>query len=406
MRALLLGTAILAIAAIAGGYWWQPQSIWQWCLWVLLLLLSEAALFYWYIHQLSTRLNQALSQQPEQVFNFATEMPLDDLIPPVKQLLSAVNEKLRAADEVLMSTRSSAARLVPMSEGVRDTQMQFEQSAIINQRRNSRIFTGIKDIRQSNEAVTRDIEIAFESLVEERKLVVKTQTVIDKAVASIEHLVEQVHQAEQKIAQLKDASEQIDSIIRVITAIADQTNLLALNAAIEAARAGESGRGFAVVADEVRKLALRTHDSTLEVSKQVEQIQNLTQTAYASMQQGVDVSQEAVSHTTLTHDYLNQIADALQHVSVTADNMKASSDREREATIKMVASIEELVQFNEQALENSRQSTMSADDLINLSRVIMEKLNRFGVSNAAVDFELRGTVRAISAAKDDNVELF
>ena len=56
----------------------------------------------------------------------------------------------------------------------------------------------------------------------------------------------------ERVSALKQASERIGDIVRIIASIAAQTNLLALNATIEAARAGEAGRGFAVVAIEVK----------------------------------------------------------------------------------------------------------------------------------------------------------
>ena len=59
----------------------------------------------------------------------------------------------------------------------------------------------------------------------------------------------------------------ISEKIAIIDEIARSTNMLALNAAIEAARAGEAGKGFAVVADEVRKLAIRSQESSKEISE-------------------------------------------------------------------------------------------------------------------------------------------
>ncbi|MFM2163841.1 MAG: hypothetical protein RL325_278 [Planctomycetota bacterium] len=121
---------------------------------------------------------------------------------------------------------------------------------------------------------------------------------------------EQMVKMSEAMGAIKQSSDSIAKVLKVIDEIAFQTNLLALNAAVEAARAGEAGKGFAVVAEEVRNLAQRSAQAARETATMIEESTTRADRA-VSICNEVDTSlRTIVQGTREVNELLGQIAGA------------------------------------------------------------------------------------------------
>jgi methyl-accepting chemotaxis protein len=159
------------------------------------------------------------------------------------------------------------------------------------------------------------------------------EAVVERTTASIAQLTDKMGGVVTTINDLVAYSNNIESILTVITDIADQTNLLALNAAIEAARAGEQGRGFAVVADEVRTLASKTQESTEQIQKMIQQLQTGVRGAEKvilesreSANETQSIANQAKASLEAIRTSINEINDMTVQIAAAAEEQSATSN--------------------------------------------------------------------------------
>ncbi len=209
---------------------------------------------------------------------------------------------------------------------------------------------------------------------------------LNQATNEIKALVKNIHQAAQieattaqKLSELSTETEQVKSVLDVISDIADQTNLLALNAAIEAACAGEHGRGFAVVADEVRKLAERTQKSLGEINITINVIVQNVADASEQMNQNYQFVEKLVISSSKVQE------DIIATSSIMEGASQASFDASRvtlaltDDTQKVISKIDTILEFSKQNNKSAETLYEASQELSKQADVINSKLGEFEV---------------------------
>ncbi|PKH87044.1 methyl-accepting chemotaxis protein [Colwellia sp. Bg11-28] len=304
-----------------------------------LLSLTLRKLIFFRLKRLSNSIKTAAEELD---LNKEIKVNYQDELGSVSIALNDMMSKFRIS---FMSIAQASEQLTESAKEV-DKISSLTLEAVLEQKNGTdSVAAAINELDTSANEVQHNTQSAADKSVSANERTSQGLILVEQARVGINDLRDKVVENTAMITDLSNKTNEVGSVLEVITAIAEQTNLLALNAAIEAARAGEQGRGFAVVADEVRSLATRTRESIEQIHVTMSRLQVGAKGAVDSMNV---VSQQASEK---AEDVAN-VADLLTSIS---------------------AEIQELDELNCQISDAATQQNLAADEIninvVNISNV-------------------------------------
>jgi methyl-accepting chemotaxis protein len=284
----------------------------------------------------------------------------------ISNLHELIQRIVNSADELLVCSGDIKSNAGRNATATQQQLREIEQAA-----------TALHEMTATTQEVAQNASDTADKTQSCNELAMTGSAIVRKTVDEIHNLSSEITTTSEKIVELKDKSEHINTVLEVIKEIAEQTNLLALNAAIEAARAGEQGRGFAVVADEVRGLAQRTQQSTEEIEVIIKDLQSSSEESNRMMEvssgtlaQAVEESgkatlslEEIIRDINMINDMNTQVATAAEEQTVVAGEIS-----EKVSTINDITS---------EVTENAGYVGELGSRLDSLSSSIKDDLSKF-----------------------------
>ncbi len=292
----------------------------------------------------------------------------------INSFMDTVSDSLHNVQQTTHSLSNAASRLTHVAQSTDDAvnNQQTETNDV-----QSNINTMLEQQSQTDLATQEATSLVNHTV----EVVTESASNAHNVSEDIKLLVGSIDNVKEKITSLNDQTEEVSTILEVISGIAEQTNLLALNAAIEAARAGEQGRGFAVVAEEVRNLAARTAEATSNIDSIIQQFKQGSQQSLASVDQVCEQahqrSEDVETLSTTMHTVVKEMHQVLDHTREIQQKSQTTSS----VSHHIQGKVDTITAHADDTSQLASQTRDISLDLEQLSERLAQLINQFSLGH-------------------------
>ncbi|GAB3028119.1 methyl-accepting chemotaxis protein [Bowmanella dokdonensis] len=290
---------------------------------------------------------------------------INQLVQDFRKIVAGIGQSV----QLLTQTSQELAQSAQQTAG--DMQRQIEETDMV--------AAAVTEMGHTVNEITKHTEATADKARDSSAHASQGAQEVKSSVGQIRELAHQLTESANAAGALDQESQVIGSVLEVIRGIAEQTNLLALNAAIEAARAGEQGRGFAVVAEEVRNLAIRTQQSTEEISKIVANLQQRTTDIVQRVEQSHSRGMKSAEMASAVETLLTSILTDLQNIMDMTTQVAAAVEEQSIVATDVGKNVVQIRDLADQANQASKENKEASDRLAEQASSLSLAVSRYRV---------------------------
>lgn len=267
------------------------------------------------------------------------------------QVASTCEQLMASADQTNSMTEESVSTVQDMAAGIEAQLQATEESA----RAMEEMVAGVQRIADSS----------IDTAETAGQLAIQAQhghDIITEAVGRMQDIEGSVTETVGLIHVLASRTEQINTIVKLITEISNQTQMLALNAAIEAARAGVHGQGFSVVAGEVKKLSVQTSQAAFHITGLIKEILQENHKAADAIHANALAVQEGSGMVGEAGRLFTEILTGVEQIHIQIHEVSSSSEQLLAGTQELTSTIEQMAKISKLSADQSHNMAATAEE--------------------------------------------